>query len=153
MPAASEQLERSPSLMIGIVLVGHCRFADELCRIVKNIVGDIDNMCPVNFEPEESPDDSMKKVAAAILRVNKGKGVLVLTDMFGGTPSNLSLSFLEYGKVEVLTGVNLPMLIRLITLQNTSNQLSELASELKAYGQKNICIASELLQQQKDAGN
>jgi len=62
-------------------------------------------MCPVNFEPDESPDDSMKKVAAAIQRVSRGKGVLVLTDMFGGTPSNLSLSFLEEGKVEVLTGV------------------------------------------------
>ncbi len=139
--------------MIGIVIVGHCRFADELYLILKNIVGEIDFICPVNFEPEESPDDSIKKVAAAILKVDTGSGVLVLTDMFGGTPSNLSLSFLEYGKVEVLTGVNLPMLIRLITLQNTSNQLSELASELKAYGQKNICIASELLQQQKDAGN
>ncbi|MCX5900538.1 MAG: PTS sugar transporter subunit IIA, partial [Proteobacteria bacterium] len=115
--------------MIGIVLVGHCRFADELCRIVKNIVGDIDNMCPVNFEPEEAPDDSMKKVAAAILRVDKGKGVLVLTDMFGGTPSNMSLSFLEEGKVEVLTGVNLPMLIRLITLRSNGGKLSELASE------------------------
>ncbi len=139
--------------MIGIVLVGHCRLADELYRIVKNIVGDIDNIRPVNFEPDESPDDSMKKVAAAIQQVNKGKGVLVLTDMFGGTPSNLSLSFLEEGKVEVLTGVNLPMLIRLITLRSNGRELSDLARELKAYGQKNICIASELLQQQKQAGD
>lgn len=137
--------------MIGIVLVGHCRFADELYRILQNIVGTIDAICPVNFEPEESPDDSMKKVAAAIQKVNTGSGVLVLTDMFGGTPSNLSLSFLEEGKVEVITGVNLPMLIRLITLQDSAKQLSELAADLKAYGQRNICIASELLQQQKDA--
>lgn len=138
--------------MIGTVLVGHCGFADELYRIVRNIVGDVANVCPVNFDPEESPDDSMKKVAAAIKKVNTGSGVLVLTDMFGGTPSNLGLSFLEEGKVEVLTGVNLPMLIRLITVQNSETQLSELAAELKSYGQKNICIASELLQQQKDAG-
>jgi PTS system mannose-specific IIA component len=138
--------------MIGTVLVGHCRFADELYRILKNIVGDMDSICPVNFEPDESPDDSMKKLAAAIQKVSKGAGVLILTDMFGGTPSNLSLSFLEEGKVEVVTGVNLPMLIRLITLQNDSQQLAELAAELKSYGQKNICIASELLRQQKNAG-
>lgn len=137
--------------MIGIVLVGHCRFADELYRILKNIVGEIESICPVNFEPEESQDDCLKKLASAIQKVDRGSGVLVLTDMFGGTPSNLSLSFLEEGRVEVLTGVNLPMLIRLITLQRNSKKLPEIAAELKAYGQKNICIASELLRQQKQA--
>ena len=135
--------------MIGIVLVGHCRLAEELYRILSNIVGAVDNVIPVNFEPDESPDESMKKVAAAIQKVNAGEGVLVLTDMFGGTPSNLSLSFLEEGKVEVLTGVNLPMLIRLITMNRNSRNLAELAAELKAYGQKNICIASELLRKQQ----
>lgn len=135
--------------MIGVVLVGHCRLAEELYRILANIVGTVEHVIAVNFEPDESPDESMKKVAAAIHKVNTGNGVLVLTDMFGGTPSNLSLSFLEEGKVEVLTGVNLPMLIRLITLKREPRNLGDLAAEIKAYGQNNICIASELLRQQK----
>ena len=81
--------------------------------------------------------------------MDKGDGALVLTDMFGGTPSNLSLSFLEEGKVEVLTGVNLPMLIRLITLRDNGGKLLELAKDLKSYGRKNICIASEILKKQR----
>lgn len=135
--------------MVGIVLVGHCNLAEEFYKIVKLIVGDVENICPVYFDVNELPDDSIKKLSRAIRKVNKGDGVLVLTDMFGGTPSNLSLSFLEQGEVEVLTGVNLPILIRLITLRENGRTLLELAGELKSYGQKNICIASELLKQQK----
>jgi len=135
--------------MIGIVLVGHCRLAEEFHAIIKNIVGEVENICPVNFEANELPEESLKKLGAAIQKVNRGKGVLVLTDMFGGTPSNLSLSFLEEGKVEVLTGVNLPMLIRVITLRSNGRTLSDLTLELQSYGQKNICIASELLKHQK----
>lgn len=132
--------------MIGIVLVGHCQLAQELHAIVKNIVGDVENMRAVNVAPQDPPEESIKKVAAAIKAVDGGDGVLVLTDMFGGTPSNLSLSFLAEGKVEVLTGVNLPMLIRLISMRRNGACLAALAQELKIYGQKNICIASELLQ-------
>lgn len=135
--------------MVGIVLVGHCHLAEELYMITRSIVGELEYICPVNFEINETPESSVKKVSGAIQKVSKGDGVLVLTDMFGGTPSNLSLSFLEEGKVEVLTGVNLPMLIRVITLRNTGRNLLDLAQELKAYGQKNICIASEILKQQK----
>lgn len=139
--------------MIGIVLVGHCHLAEELHTIVKSIIGDVENICAVNFEPYEPPEDSIKKVAGAIHKVNKGDGVLILTDMFGGTPSNLSLSFLEEGKVEVVTGVNLPMLIRLITLRANGKRLLDMARELKLYGQKNICIASEILKSQKLSGH
>ena len=131
--------------MVGIVLVGHCNLAKELHNVVKSIVGDVENISSVYFNDNEPPEDSIKKVSSAIKKVDKSDGVLVLTDMFGGTPSNLSLSFLEYGKVEVLTGVNLPMLIRLITLRDNGKKLPELAKELKAYGKKNICIASEIL--------
>jgi len=76
--------------MIGIVLVGHCRLADEFLAVVRSIVGNVEHICSVFFEPQEGPDISMKKVARAIQQVNKGKGVLILTDMFGGTPSNMS---------------------------------------------------------------
>lgn len=134
--------------MVGIVLVGHCELADEFHNVVKSIVGEVDNLSSVILETDEPSEVSMKKISAAIREVNDGDGVLVLTDMFGGTPSNLSLSFLEEGQVEVLTGTNLPMLIRLITIRRKGNKLSALAKELKSYGKKNIFIASELLKKQ-----
>ncbi len=131
--------------MVGIVIVGHCNLAEELLRVIEIIVGKAENLCPVSFDPSEPPEASIKKVHKAIQKVDKQEGVLILTDMFGGTPSNLSLSFLEEGKVEVLTGVNLPMLIRLVTLRMRGKTLKELAKDLKSYGRKNICIASEIL--------
>jgi PTS system mannose-specific IIA component len=134
--------------MVGVVLVGHCRLAEELYAIIRMIVGPVEGICPVSFEPGETPEQSIQKVAAAIQRVKTADGVLVLTDMFGGTPSNLSLSFLEEGNVEVLTGVNLPMLVRLVTLRTGPQTLADLVQELKLYGQKNICVASELLKKQ-----
>jgi PTS system mannose-specific IIA component len=134
--------------MVGIVLVAHYRLADEFFQIMKMIVGQIDNFCPVHFDPEDSPEDSLKKIADAINKVETGSGVLILTDMFGGTPSNLSLSFLKEGKVEVLTGVNLPILIKIAHLRDKNMKLGELAKELKRCGQKNIALASEILQKQ-----
>jgi mannose PTS system EIIA component len=134
--------------MVGVVLVGHCRLAEELYAIIKMIVGPVEGICPVSFDEGESPEQSIKKVSAAIHQVKTADGVLVLTDMFGGTPSNLSLSFLEEDNVEVLTGVNLPMLVRLITLRKGAKPLAELTQDLKLYGQKNICIASEILKKQ-----
>jgi len=133
--------------MVGIVLVGHCNLAEELHNVIKLIVGDEKDICPVSFDPNEPPEDSVKKVSGAIRKVDSGDGVLVLTDMFGGTPSNLSLSFLEEDRVEVLTGINLPMLVRLITLREKGKKLKDLAKDLKAYGRKNICIASDILKQ------
>ena len=134
--------------MIGIVIVAHCNLAEELCKIVNLIVGEQEYIYPVYFNPADSPAYSMNRVEKAIKSAEKGNGVLVLTDMFGGTPSNMSISFLEGGKIEVVTGVNLPMLIRLITLRDTGMELTALARELKAYGKKNIFIASEILQDQ-----
>ena len=134
--------------MVGIVLIAHCHLADEFFEIMKMIAGEIDNFCPVHFGPEDSPEDSLKKIADAIKKVDRGGGVLLLTDMFGGTPSNLSLSFLEEGKVEVLTGVNLPMLIKAVHIKDKKMELSELANALKTCGQKNISLASEILKKQ-----
>ena len=134
--------------MIGIVLVGHSNLAEEFYKILELIVGEVDNIYPVYLDPADQPDKSTKKLSEAIKNADHGQGVLVLTDMFGGTPSNLSLSFLDDGKVEVLTGVNLPMLVRLITLRKNQKKLIELAKDLKTYGQKNICLASEILKNQ-----
>jgi len=125
--------------------------AEEFLSVVRAIVGNVEHICSVCFDPQEGPDVSMKKVARAIQQVSKGKGVLILTDMFGGTPSNTSLSFLKDGAVEVVTGLNLPMLIRLITLRENGADLPALARDLTEYGRRNIYIASEILSKAREA--
>jgi len=134
--------------MVGVVLVAHCNLAHELVAVLESIVGKVKQVQPIAFEQDFRPDAAHKKISSAIKKANSGDGVLILTDMFGGTPSNISLSFLQENEVEVLTGMNLPMLIRLITLREKKVLLSELASDLQSYGKKNICIASELLKRQ-----
>jgi len=111
-------------------------------------MGKVENMVAIGVEPHESVEELRRKINEAIKSVDQGEGVLILTDMFGGTPSNVGLSFLEEGKVEVITGVNLPVLLKLCTNRSGWN-LSELASFVKSYGQKNITIASEILRQRK----
>jgi PTS system mannose-specific IIA component len=95
-------------------------------------------------EPKQSVEEMRAAIAEAIDRVDEGAGVLILTDMFGGTPSNIALSFLGERKIEVVTGVNLPMLIKLATSRK-EQPLDELARFIKGYGQRNISLASELL--------
>jgi len=131
--------------MVGVVMVAHCNLALEFVAVLESIVGKVEQCKTIAFEQGFSPDAVHKKISTAVKKVNSGDGVLILTDMFGGTPSNISLSFLEENAVEVLTGMNLPMLIRLITLREKNLPLSELASDLQSYGKRNICIASELL--------
>jgi len=134
--------------MVGIVLVAHCNLAEEFLQVLKLIGGEVDNFYPVRFNPEDSPEDSLRKIAAAVKKTDRGKGVIILTDMFGGTPSNLSLTLLEEGKVEVVTGVNLPMLIKLTQSREKNIRLSDLAQEIKSCGQKNISVASDILKKQ-----
>ncbi|MBM4309782.1 MAG: hypothetical protein FJ119_02385 [Deltaproteobacteria bacterium] len=131
--------------MVGVVLVAHCNLAHEFVAVLESIVGRVDQLQAVVFDADFTPDTAHKKISAAVKKNNSGDGVLILTDMFGGTPSNISLSFLEEGVVEVVTGVNLPMLIRLITLRDNKQSLAELSADLQSYGKRNICIASELL--------
>jgi PTS system mannose-specific IIA component len=134
--------------MVGVVLVAHCNLAHELVTVLESIVGKVKQIQPIAFEQDFRPDSAHKKISTAVKKADSGDGVLIITDMFGGTPSNISLSFLEENKVEVLTGINLPMLIRLITLREKNILLSELAADLQSYGKNNICIASELLKRQ-----
>ncbi len=96
------------------------------------------------MEPSQSADEMRRAIADALGKVDQGEGVLVLTDMFGGTPSNIALSFLDERRVEVVTGMNLPMLIKLATL-GEEKPLEELAVFIKGYGQRNISVASEIL--------
>ena len=138
--------------MIGIVVVTHGQLARELVAAAEMIIGEIPNVTAVSIGWHESPDDAQREIADAIARADSGKGTVVLTDMFGGTPSNLSMTFLEKGRVEVVTGVNLPMLIRLASLreEEESDDLLELATEAAREGKDNIYLAGNLLARADD---
>ena len=135
--------------MIGIVLVSHGQLATELLRAAEIIVGKIENTVAVDIDPKTSIEEIHKTVEGAIRTVDAGKGVLLLTDMFGGTPSNIGLSFLGTHKVEVLTGVNLPMMVKLPTSRMTM-PLADLARHLQEYGQKNITIPGDMLRKRAE---
>jgi PTS system mannose-specific IIA component len=131
--------------MIGVVIVTHRELAEALISVCDLIMGRQEGMLAVSLDPSESPEASMEQIKTGLAQVNNGNGVIILTDMLGGTPSNLSLSFLQEGKVEVVTGVNLPMLMRLAHLRETKD-LREVASALRQSGQQGITVASEVLQ-------
>jgi len=131
--------------MIGVVVVTHCHLAEELIAAAQLVVGEeLKQFEAVSITPTEGFDDIRKKIVAAVRRVDGGQGILILTDMYGGTPSNISLSFLEEKKIEVITGVNLPMLLKLATYPNDMD-LESLAAFITDYGQRNINLASEVL--------
>ncbi len=130
--------------MVGIVIVTHLKLGEELLAVAELIVGKLEQFQAVCIKPTEGVEEIKEKISEAIRRVDRGKGILILTDMFGGTPSNISLSFLEEWKIEVITGVNLPMLLKLSTYEGEGD-LAELAKFIKTYGQKNINLASEIL--------
>lgn len=131
--------------MIGVLIVTHRELAEALISVCDLIMGRQEGMAAVSLDPSESPETSMGQIKSGLSQVNNGDGVIILTDMLGGTPSNLSLSFLQEGKVEVVTGVNLPMLMKLAHLRETKN-LREVASALRQSGQQGITVASEVLQ-------
>jgi len=130
--------------MIGVVIVTHSALADEFLMATQQIVGAVEGIEPISIDPSDPLEEVEARIKKGIKKVDMGKGVLILTDMFGGTPSNISLSFQAKGKVEIVTGINLPMLIKLSTLREEKT-LDELASFIKSYGQKNIHLASEIL--------
>ena len=132
--------------MIGIVVVTHGQLANELVSVAEMIVGEIPNVTAISIGWHENPDDAQKEIEEAIGGVEKGSGTVVLTDMFGGTPSNLSLTFLEKDRVEIVTGVNLPMLIKLVSLREQEDiDLLEVARQTCDQGKENIFQASDLL--------
>ena len=129
--------------MIGLVLVTHAGLAEELLAAAEMIVGKIEKAESVSIKPDAKVDGIMADITGAIENVS-GEGVIIMTDMFGGTPSNMSLSFLEDDKVEVLTGVNLPMVIKFVS-ERTRVGVSELAQRLKECGVEGITVAGEYL--------
>ncbi|HVP30632.1 MAG TPA: PTS sugar transporter subunit IIA [Myxococcota bacterium] len=132
------------SSRVGVVIVTHYRLGEEFLQALQLIVPDGQRFHAVSIDPKQTVDEMRRAVSEALAAADEGEGVLVLTDMFGGTPSNISLSFLRDRRVEVVTGVNLPMLIKLATLSERK-PLEELAPFIKSYGQRNISVASELL--------
>jgi len=130
--------------MVGIVIVAHGRLAQAFVEAAEMIVGPSNQLKSCSFAQENSVDTLRKMLKASIKDVDDGDGVIILTDMFGGTPSNISLSFLEHDKLEVVTGVNLPMVINALT-KREGNKIGEMVHLLKDNGCKNIHIASEVL--------
>lgn len=115
-----------------------------MVRVARSIVTDAAPMAGVALEHDEDATQMRDKILAAIREVDRGGGILLLSDMFGGTPSNLCLSFLQEGRIEVITGVNLPMLIKLASFRG-ERPLAEIAAFIREYGQKNIALAGEVL--------
>lgn len=130
---------------IGGVIVSHGQMASELLSAAETIVGVVDHITAVSIGWHDDVDIAREEIARSIERVDRGRGVLLLTDMFGGTPTNIAATFLGAGRpVEIITGVNLPMIIRLAD-QQPGEELRELANHVRNQGQRDIYIASEIL--------
>ena len=129
--------------MIGVLIITHGNLGCELIQAAELIKGRMNGVLAISVDPTKGVEELKKEITSSIKKVNKGKGVLILTDLFGGTPSNLSLSFLKEGKLEVVSGVNLPMLLKLPDVRE--KDLTEFAYFIKDYGRRNISLASEIL--------
>ena len=130
--------------MIGLVLVTHGRLAEEFVVAMEHVVGKQDRIEPICIGPEDDMEGRRADIAAAIARVDEGRGVIVLSDLFGGTPSNLAISLMEAGRIEVIAGINLPMLIRLGSARKTM-KVTEAVAAARDAGRKYITVASEVL--------
>ena len=130
--------------MIGLVLVTHGQLATEFVIAMEHVVGAQKAIAAIGIGARDDMEERRQEIADCIEKVDSGKGVIILTDLFGGTPSNLAISLLEKGKVEVIAGVNLPMLIRLDGARKSMDIVSAIAAAKEA-GQKYISVASEIL--------
>ena len=130
--------------MIGIIIVTHGNLALELKSAMEHILGVQKNIEIICISSDDDLDERKNDIEGSIKKIDNNNGIVMLTDMFGGTPSNLAISFLKTGKIEIISGVNLPMLVKLIGLRD-SNDLQKVARESKESAQKYISIASEIL--------
>jgi PTS system mannose-specific IIA component len=130
--------------MIGLVLVTHGRLAEEFVVAMEHVVGKQERIATICIGPDDDMEERRADIAKAITEVDAGRGVIVLTDLFGGTPSNLAISLMQAGTVEVIAGINLPMLIRLDGARKTMKVADAVAAAREA-GKKYITVASEVL--------
>ncbi|WP_427968050.1 PTS sugar transporter subunit IIA [Altererythrobacter sp.] len=136
--------------MIGLILVTHGQLAEEFVHAMEHVVGEQQAVATICIGPHDDMEKRRKEIANAIKKVDDGDGVIMLTDLFGGTPSNLAISLLEAGRVEVIAGINLPMLIRLAGARNCMNVVDAVDAAQQA-GRNYITVASELLGQEVKA--
>jgi len=137
--------------MVGAVIVTHGLLARELLDAAERIVGRTEAIRAVSMDWDDDVADARQEIQAAINEVDAGAGVLIFTDMFGGTPTNVSLAFLAKDQVEIITGVNLPMIIKLTSVQNSDAPLLDIAQDLRERGQTSIYVASEILSSRQEA--
>lgn len=130
--------------MIGGLIVSHGKLAEELLNALTIIIGEAVNIEAISIGWYDDVEESKRKISQSLKKIDQKNGVVIFTDMFGGTASNLSFSFLKDNQVEIITGVNLPMLIKFVSLQR-SNKLKEVAKKVVEQGKKNIHLASALL--------
>ena len=130
--------------MIGLILVTHGRLAEEFVEALEHVVGDQRNVAAICIGPDDDMEQRRREIIDSVSRVDEGDGVVLLTDMFGGTPSNLAMSVLDHGKVEVVAGINLPLLVKLASLRE-GVPLAKAVGEAQAAGRKYINVASQLL--------
>jgi PTS system mannose-specific IIA component len=135
--------------MLGLLVVTHGRVAEELVASTLKIVGEVEGLEAVSIDWNDDVQEATRRIGEARERVDTGSGVLLLTDMFGGTPTNLALSLLEPGKLEIVTGVNLPMLIKFTNLRQ-ERTLLETADAIAAEARQTIQVASRLLENEQD---
>lgn len=130
--------------MIGLVLVTHGRLADEFRNAVEHVVGPQEHFETVAIGADDDMEQRRRDIVDAVARVENGSGVILLTDMFGGTPSNLAISVMDTGRTEVIAGMNLPMLIKLSSVRKTGDMALAI-EEAQTAGRKYINVASQLL--------
>ena len=130
--------------MIGGIIVCHGRMAEEFLNALTIILGEAPNIEAISIGWYDDVEDSKKKINQSLKRVDQKSGAVIFTDMFGGTPSNLSFSFYKENHVEIVTGVNLPMLIKFVSLQRNNN-LKDVAKKVVDQGKKNVHLVSALL--------
>lgn len=135
--------------MIGMVLVTHGRLAEEFIAATEHVVGLLPNVRAISIDPDDDIERRRKDILDAIDEVDTGAGVIVLTDMFGGTPSNLAISIIDKGDVEVIAGMNLPMLIKLAVVREEDDLAAAVAAAQES-GRKYIAVASQILSDDKD---
>ncbi len=131
--------------MIGLLIVTHGDMADELVNVCFKIIGVRDKIDSCSIQWDDDPNESTRRIEKKLKQLDCGKGVLVLTDMFGGTPTNIMISLSKKYNIEILTGVNLPMLIKASTIMQSEEELSSFADKIKSQGQKNIYKVSDIL--------
>ncbi len=140
---SNQQKQKKAMAAVGVILVTHVDYGAKLLEAAQFILGQQEDVATVSVDNSQDVEETVERLTKAMERLDRGAGVVILTDMFGGTPTNLSLSLLNKGKVEVVTGVNLPMLLKVLSMRD--QPLGDVALAAKESGLKGIVVAGQLL--------